>query len=610
MPDACDPMSTRPSASSCRSVIRVLHASDLHFYVPPPSLWSVLRSPKRLVGLANLYLLRRVARFSLDVQRQLVREIVRQRPDVVVLSGDLTCLALEEEFLLARQELQPLLECSPQHGVPAGHAFPTLIIPGNHDAYTDESVLDKRPGAPTDVRDAGTRGTVAAAMMRRFFGPWMESMPLSQAASDWQLRFSANKDAFRKQIERQQQHFVQYEQLTPDAAVTSSTADPTTAAPSSSSAVPARPLPYLPVFAYDFLRVLLLNPCVPTSLGSNGKYDALQLSALANMLQQQVPKEDRSAFTDEPWKDLSPGTQDRWQHERWLTETPVDASVAGAIAQNLQPPAAAPSAAAALSSSPAAPRAPPPASPASCYSLLAGHYPVLDGAGGAYEHAHKWHSVSNGAALRAVLQDVRNRIKPQLFLHGHVHRGYQDQLPLQPPGSVVQSADKSPLEDEIERTRPVHQMLICDPGAAGQTFSKKSFRAAAFNIYTLRRGDSIATEEGVEEQAATSAAAAGTLDANASTADPSARNRGRVFPFPQPPPFPATSDNAAAASSLQGGSIGVYSSPKESAGARGGVQTVAHVTGDGRERYYTSVERWVHDGKMFRKEEFPYTSGF
>ncbi|TVQ92765.1 MAG: metallophosphoesterase [Deltaproteobacteria bacterium] len=103
-------------------MIRLAHATDLHWFTPP----SLRRVPgKRLLGTANLYLRGRVHHFDRTVQQAAVQAMLQAEPDIAVITGDLTALALPEEFELARRDLSPLLE-----------TVPTLVMNGNHDVYT------------------------------------------------------------------------------------------------------------------------------------------------------------------------------------------------------------------------------------------------------------------------------------------------------------------------------------------------------------------------------------------------------------------------------------------------------------------------------------------
>ncbi len=118
--------------------MRLFHATDLHWFAPPRLADLTV---KRALGTANLYLRGRRHEYDPDVQAALVAHAIAEAPDVVLISGDLTAQALDDEFRLAHEALDPLLQ-----------RIPTLIIPGNHDAYAPDVVADGR--------------------FRRWFGPW------------------------------------------------------------------------------------------------------------------------------------------------------------------------------------------------------------------------------------------------------------------------------------------------------------------------------------------------------------------------------------------------------------------------------------------------------
>lgn len=119
--------------------MRIAHATDIHWFVPPKANELAF---KRILGTANLYLRGRRKHFDRRVQQALVDHLRAVEPDAVMLTGDITSQALDAEFVVARQDLQPLLD-----------EVPTFMIPGNHDVYT--------PGA------------VRTDAMGRVFGGWM-----------------------------------------------------------------------------------------------------------------------------------------------------------------------------------------------------------------------------------------------------------------------------------------------------------------------------------------------------------------------------------------------------------------------------------------------------
>ncbi|MCB9681607.1 MAG: metallophosphoesterase [Alphaproteobacteria bacterium] len=123
--------------------MRVVHATDIHWFQAPG--FGRL-SPKRLIGSANLYLRGRRHHFDPVVQAALVDAMAAQQPDVVLITGDLTATALEQEFEIAHAALEPLLT-----------AVPSLVLLGNHDVYT--------------------RGAHRTQRLSRWFGPWQHLGP-------------------------------------------------------------------------------------------------------------------------------------------------------------------------------------------------------------------------------------------------------------------------------------------------------------------------------------------------------------------------------------------------------------------------------------------------
>lgn len=106
--------------------MRVAHITDLH--VEAPTEFGQLFS-KRALGAVNLYLFGRSAHFTLRTVEALVEAVVRSEPDLVVCTGDLTSTATPQEFERAAALLAPLTD-----------RFPFLVLPGNHDVYTSESL--------------------------------------------------------------------------------------------------------------------------------------------------------------------------------------------------------------------------------------------------------------------------------------------------------------------------------------------------------------------------------------------------------------------------------------------------------------------------------------
>lgn len=104
--------------------MKILHFSDPHVQLPR---WRErrLRELGALRALATVELWKGRGRdydAALEVLRQIVRDADALRADLVVCTGDLTQLGLEEEFALAREALAPL-----------GDRL--VSIHGNHDRY-------------------------------------------------------------------------------------------------------------------------------------------------------------------------------------------------------------------------------------------------------------------------------------------------------------------------------------------------------------------------------------------------------------------------------------------------------------------------------------------
>ena len=105
----------------------IIHISDLHFHKYPKNFceWK----PKRFLGAANTFF-RRAGQFPIERSKKLVEQIKKMKWDHLVISGDLTQLSLESEFILAREILDPLLNDKTK----------VTIVPGNHDRYVVQNI--------------------------------------------------------------------------------------------------------------------------------------------------------------------------------------------------------------------------------------------------------------------------------------------------------------------------------------------------------------------------------------------------------------------------------------------------------------------------------------
>ena len=113
--------------------MRIAHLSDLHLLdlegAVPTRLFN-----KRLTGYANLRLKRGHQHKPLPVEAA-ARELRARGVDHVVVTGDVSNLALEREFDRVRVVLEEELGLAPED---------VSLVPGNHDAYTSGSVRARR----------------------------------------------------------------------------------------------------------------------------------------------------------------------------------------------------------------------------------------------------------------------------------------------------------------------------------------------------------------------------------------------------------------------------------------------------------------------------------
>lgn len=109
---------------------RIVHISDLHFWhIPlnPLEWWG-----KRILGLSNL-VLRRARKFHLAAAPLLVEEILKDHPDHLVVSGDISTTSLTAEFQAFRRAFSKWLECPEK----------VTLVAGNHDRYTRRVMREK-----------------------------------------------------------------------------------------------------------------------------------------------------------------------------------------------------------------------------------------------------------------------------------------------------------------------------------------------------------------------------------------------------------------------------------------------------------------------------------
>lgn len=119
--------------------MRIAHLSDLHLLSLEGAVPFRLFN-KRITGYLNLRFHRKSVHKSFAV-RAAAREIQRLEIDHVVITGDVSNLALEGEFALAQRFLEEDLGLPPSR---------VSLVPGNHDAYTRGAHRERRFAATFD----------------------------------------------------------------------------------------------------------------------------------------------------------------------------------------------------------------------------------------------------------------------------------------------------------------------------------------------------------------------------------------------------------------------------------------------------------------------------
>jgi 3',5'-cyclic AMP phosphodiesterase CpdA len=143
--------------------VRIAHLSDLHLLALDGAVPFRLFN-KRLTGYVNIRFHRRSVHRPLAVHAA-AREIRRIGVDHVVITGDVSNLALEREFDLVRDFLEQSL------GLPADQVS---VVPGNHDVYTSGSYRSgrfRRYLAPFMTSDVSLGPDAGAFPFVRIRGP-------------------------------------------------------------------------------------------------------------------------------------------------------------------------------------------------------------------------------------------------------------------------------------------------------------------------------------------------------------------------------------------------------------------------------------------------------
>lgn len=112
-------------------MLRIAHVSDLHVLSPRGFEWRQALFNKRLTGYANL--LRHRGRVFRREYLAAVLEAAADRADHVVVTGDVTNLALDREF----EEARALLDA-------VARRVEVTVVPGNHDLYLPSVHRERR----------------------------------------------------------------------------------------------------------------------------------------------------------------------------------------------------------------------------------------------------------------------------------------------------------------------------------------------------------------------------------------------------------------------------------------------------------------------------------
>ena len=124
--------------------MRLAHCSDLHLLSHDGAGWLKLAN-KRWIGAANL-MTNRSRHYHVAAFEQMIADLNAEGVDHVLCTGDVTNLALRQEFEFARAMFDKLA-AGPQN---------VTVIPGNHDAYVAEGVgLFAEIFAPYHTTDPG-----------------------------------------------------------------------------------------------------------------------------------------------------------------------------------------------------------------------------------------------------------------------------------------------------------------------------------------------------------------------------------------------------------------------------------------------------------------------
>lgn len=178
--------------------MRVAHFSDVHaLSLKGVKLWQFFS--KRFPGYINVRLNRR-EKHPVALFEAIVEDLNRERPDHVVVTGDLVNLSLEPEFRLARQILDRL----------SGGPSQVTVVPGNHDVYTLDAMAsksfarmfqpyidgDRGPGFPS-VRERGEVAIVGVSTARPSPVPFADGSIGSRQLGELEAQLDKLRGKFR-----------------------------------------------------------------------------------------------------------------------------------------------------------------------------------------------------------------------------------------------------------------------------------------------------------------------------------------------------------------------------------------------------------------------------
>ena len=173
----------------------IAHLSDPHIG-PLPKIPFVKLLNKRLTGALNWHSARATIH-NMDVLDEIMADLVAQGPDHIALTGDLVNVGYAPEFPQALAKTARL-----------GDADMVSIVPGNHDAYTGESLPEMHKIFYPFMQNDGASGAVTFPYLRKREGiamigvnsgvPTLPFMATGQVGREQRDRLAALLDEARR----------------------------------------------------------------------------------------------------------------------------------------------------------------------------------------------------------------------------------------------------------------------------------------------------------------------------------------------------------------------------------------------------------------------------